>query len=100
MVKLLLAKGAKMNQARNDGLTPLMGAIKAGHQEVWQLLTDHAKASQAEDGARVCQMCGEKSEKMKKCSACKQVRYCSKDCQLEDWNGHKKSCKKATARKK
>ena len=30
----------------------------------------------------------------KRCSACK-ARYCSKECQAEDWdNGHKKLCKK------
>jgi len=31
----------------------------------------------------------------KKCSKCKNMRYCSKDCQTEHWNsGHKKQCKK------
>ena len=30
-----------------------------------------------------------------RCSRCKQVWYCSKNCQLSDWkNGHKKKCKK------
>jgi len=71
----------------------------------------HRKADQAEKkretedkgnakkAARVCQLCGKEAEKMKKCSVCRLVRYCSQECQLEDWKEHKKSCKKAAARK-
>ena len=31
---------------------------------------------------------------MKKCSACRLVRYCAEECQLKDWKEHKKACKK------
>ena len=30
---------------------------------------------------------------MKKCSACRLVRYCSEECQLADWKSHKGPCK-------
>ena len=33
------------------------------------------------------------NSKMKRCSACKQVYYCSSECQKKDWNGHKIICK-------
>ena len=34
----------------------------------------------------------EKGQKMSKCSRCKEVYYCSKVCQKNDWKSHKKSC--------
>ena len=40
------------------------------------------------------------AKKMKKCSVCQLVRYCSQECQQEDWKKHKKVCKQAGARKK
>ncbi|KAJ7861968.1 hypothetical protein B0H14DRAFT_517125 [Mycena olivaceomarginata] len=32
-----------------------------------------------------------------RCSACKLVSYCSKECQRLDWKNHKTQCKAATA---
>lgn len=40
-----------------------------------------------------CATCGKSSEKMYKCSKCKLVRYCDRDCQLADWKRHKSECK-------
>lgn len=34
----------------------------------------------------------EKGQKMSKCSRCKEVYYCSKACQGQDWKNHKQSC--------
>jgi hypothetical protein len=34
----------------------------------------------------------EKGQKMSKCSRCKEVYYCSKVCQGQDWKNHKQSC--------
>ena len=44
---------------------------------------------------RMCENCGKVAEKMKKCSVCRLVRYCSEECQLEDWTEHEGLCKKA-----
>lgn len=39
-----------------------------------------------------CEMCG-KRDGLKLCGGCKDVYYCSGDCQTEDWADHKKKCK-------
>jgi MYND finger len=42
-----------------------------------------------------CGQCGsvENNNKFKKCGKCKNVRYCSKECQIKDWSVHKLKCK-------
>jgi len=40
----------------------------------------------------ICNLCG--FEGSARCTACKKVNYCSKDCQVYHWkNGHKQACK-------
>ena len=39
-----------------------------------------------------CQGCGSLSEDLKKCSRCKKVSYCSRECQKGHWKVHKKQC--------
>jgi hypothetical protein len=34
------------------------------------------------------------SDKLLTCAGCKSVKYCSKDCQKQDWKTHKIPCKK------
>ena len=46
-------------------------------------------------GVRACALCG-KSEvdcELKSCGNCKIVKYCSRDCQVGHWKGHKAFCK-------
>lgn len=47
------------------------------------------------DDANKCELCGGKTgdsgSKLKKCK-CKQVRYCSPECQRADWQRHKVNC--------
>lgn len=40
----------------------------------------------------MCDICGELKAHLKRCSQCKKKWYCSKKCQREDWNKHKKIC--------
>ena len=43
---------------------------------------------------KVCASCRRKSTngEMNKCGKCKTIYYCSKECQVADWNKHKKYC--------
>lgn len=41
----------------------------------------------------VCNKCHIRGNDHKKCAGCKQVLYCSRECQKSDWNaGHKQMC--------
>ena len=45
-----------------------------------------------------CGTCGKseakRGEEMKKCSGCKLLYYCNRDCQRKDWEKHGDKCKK------
>ena len=41
-----------------------------------------------------CHKCQTNKEDLLKCSGCKKVRYCSRDCQKSDWETHKGECRK------
>ena len=47
------------------------------------------------DFALQCEVC--LAWEAKTCGACKSVRYCSRDCQRQDWERHRPACKKAAA---
>lgn len=42
----------------------------------------------------MCLKEGKEGEKLKRCSKCKVVKYCSAECQREDWALHKAVCRK------
>ena len=39
-----------------------------------------------------CSYCGSHRVNMPSCSKCRRIRYCHVDCQLKDWQKHKKEC--------
>jgi len=52
------------------------------------------------DAISICANCGkgeEESVKLKSCTACKLVKYCSRDCQIAHRSQHKKECRKRAA---
>lgn len=44
--------------------------------------------------ADMCKNCMEPCATTLRCSVCKVATYCSRNCQREDWNFHKRNCKK------
>ena len=58
---------------------------------------DNGTGSTAKSGTtptKLCSACGEKSNTLKKCTACKCVWYCDRDCQNRHRKEHKKECKR------
>ena len=52
---------------------------------------------------RVCAVCGKqhsKQHKLRVCSGCQSVRYCSTECQQAHWRQHRKDCAGAGGRRK
>lgn len=49
-------------------------------------------AGQATDTKR-CTECGTVKGKLLRCSGCKQLWYCSRECQLANWPAHKAACR-------
>jgi hypothetical protein len=39
-----------------------------------------------------CDNCGQSATLLKKCSRCRSVSYCNRDCQKSAWKAHKKEC--------
>ena len=55
-----------------------------------------AEAEQEAGAAAACGMCmkTDGKTKLKACSNCKMVYYCSRECQQQHWSAHKHNCKK------
>lgn len=46
-----------------------------------------------------CDNCGNRLKPLSKCTACRKVSYCSRECQVQAWKEHKPECKKHSAKK-
>ena len=59
---------------------------------------DEPSNGDAEDGTptnkKYCSWCSKENDTAKKCTACKCVWYCDKECQNKHWKEHKKECKR------
>jgi hypothetical protein len=53
----------------------------------------------AVDTSMTCACCGATDLKLMLCTRCRDVSYCSRDCQAQDWKAHKAVCVKRTASK-
>ncbi len=63
---------------------------KAAMKKIRNYAEDHRRY--APDAPR-CATCDDSHEGLKKCGRCQLVRYCSEDCQSEDWEEHKRVCR-------
>jgi hypothetical protein len=58
-------------------------------QQKMEALSVASKSKRFSKG--LCEICGKVGINI--CSSCKHIRYCSKECQREDWPNHKVLCK-------
>ncbi len=83
----------------SDGSVPCISAIMQIHKD------DHLQFNDSEHilvgsntNAKWAPVCGNEgcdAEKgLRYCKQCQDIRYCSLDCQKEDWHSHKKVCSK------
>jgi ankyrin repeat protein len=94
---VLLAAGALVDAKDSYGRTPLMIA-RHHHPINAALLALLSGDAAAHPPGLVCDHCGETAEEvsakgLKSCGKCYAARYCSKECQLAAWPGHKEACK-------
>lgn len=123
IIRTLVEHGADLNTKNlHDGFTAVLTAAFNGHDKAVNLLyklganmvddelslRDIAQSSGKSKVIEIvnqimeklnseCEFCGSSSKRLKVCSRCKDVRYCSRDCQVQDYKKHKKKCKVHTA---
>jgi hypothetical protein len=122
---VLVEYGANVNTPREDGCTPVLMAAQNGHHDTIKLLyklgadmnppsSDYSIAALANNHTKSlqligkilkkigkeCACCGSSSKRVKLCSKCRKVSYCSRQCQLQDYKQHKKDCRSADSNKK
>jgi len=94
MLRWYIEHGGDLDAKDNDGmnvkmLVEMMNKKVPGLEKV-------VKKGRSKRVPGVCENCGRKplGEKvLLTCARCKNVRYCTQECQKVDWKGHKKNCK-------
>lgn len=67
---------------------------KADDEDLWQCIQHFKHVGWMTSPVEFCEKCWATAPttKLKKCSRCKDVSYCCRECQLNDWKEHKEVC--------
>ncbi|KAL4452293.1 hypothetical protein ABPG75_007955 [Micractinium tetrahymenae] len=98
-------RGSRTAGAGRDGPPPAGdggaqgGGSLAGADATIAVFTELIKGMRGmeEDEHCVCSGCKQKACGLRKCSRCRHVSYCSRECQKAHWAEHKQDCKPAHA---
>jgi hypothetical protein len=82
---LLLPKQKK----KKIGLEELWNEVSIAEQKRVEKVVE-TRASEHDPDA--CRVCKRKGIALKKCGKCKMKLYCSRECQIKDWEKHKLIC--------
>ena len=87
-----------MPSSKEDGTvmaTKQLGSMSLGESVERKDNEIESNEDSEENGTptKLCSACGEESDTLKKCTACKCVWYCDKDCQKRHRSEHRRECK-------
>lgn len=91
--KILLGGLLKQSEEKLnfDAEKHLMQAIEK-NQVIYNLFMKEELKNEEKTEEKVCHLCKKSNVKLLKCSKCKTTRYCSSECQKQDWPQHKQTC--------
>lgn len=85
-----------------DDLQQCIAAAKPGQAMVPAMVSAAWAGQPVKVVELYCAACGRLASELKKCSACRAVGYCSRECQVDHWKkgGHKRECATLAAQRK
>lgn len=89
----LIKAGARVD-AERQGKTVFDFAIEQDMEELAEYIRDCAAKVKTTSSEKKCNTCNFEAEQLLRCSNCKKVYYCNRECQITDWKSHKSVCKK------
>ena len=96
IVKRLINSGAHVNKPANGGYTAATVALEKAFQKGNDATVNTIITLINKDENHVCNKCSKTTRDLKrilkKCSGCKKVYHCSKECLKADWKAHKPVC--------
>ena len=76
-------------------VNPFLSSVLSADTTSHSALSYDQLIKKASESNNICSFCKQvfSVETLKKCASCREAQYCSKDCQVKDWKGHKPMCK-------
>mmetsp|Transcript_4620 Transcript_4620/g.5349 ORF Transcript_4620/g.5349 Transcript_4620/m.5349 type:complete len:382 (+) Transcript_4620:31-1176(+) len=76
----------------DDDSIPMDSIEKLDSDQIWQCIVSFGIAGNTQNPLEFCETCWMIQNDLKKCSRCKMISYCGRQCQIKDWTFHKYDC--------